>query len=514
MTRKILLGVFSTIFSLSLFAQTPPATLTGSALRTWLKRNTFDGQHTQLGYSEARRRMYNFIDNQNNSIEGVYSGFRRSWRAGGTGTNPMPINAEHTVPQSFFGRSEPMRSDIHHLFPTFNNWNSERSNHKFAEITDSRTTKWIISDRSQSSIPRSNRDGYSESNGSVFEPRESQKGNTARAIFYFYTMYPSQAGAITRVGDLSTLYQWHLDDPVDARERARNSAIAQYQGNRNPYIDTPSLVARAWGFSGGTPTPTPAPTTNAGIYISEYVEGSSFNKALEIANQSGRSVSLSGYSLRKQTNGAGSWGSSYTLSGSLRSGDVLVIANSSASSEVRSRADRTTSSTVLNFNGNDPIGLFSGDQLIDVVGRFNGGSTDFAKDQTLIRKRSIRQGSSTYRAGEWNAYVQDTFAALGSLTLGAKQEASSVQSLLLEDSDTGRLQLDFFGTKNVLYIQSDSQESENISLQIFTTQGTKIIDTVVHLSEGRGELPVSLASGIYIIKVQNGLQTYTRKMAF
>ncbi|WP_157699005.1 endonuclease [Bernardetia litoralis] len=65
--------------------------------------------------------MYNYIDNKNNSITGVYSGFVQPWTDGGTGTNPMPINCEHTVPQSFFWEANPMVSDIYHLFPTYSN---------------------------------------------------------------------------------------------------------------------------------------------------------------------------------------------------------------------------------------------------------------------------------------------------------------------------------------------------------------------------------------------------------
>ena len=45
------------------------------------------------------------------------------------------------------------------------------------------------------------------------------------------------------------MFQWHLDDPVDATEKERNDRIEERQGNRNPYIDHPDLVAKAWGQS-------------------------------------------------------------------------------------------------------------------------------------------------------------------------------------------------------------------------------------------------------------------------
>jgi endonuclease I len=253
-TFLVLLGITSS----TVFGQTPPSNLNGADLRVWLKANFYDGQHTSLGYSDARRKMYNHIDNKNNEITGVYGGYVQSWQAGGTGTNPAPINCEHVVPQSSFGKSEPMRSDIHHLFPTYGTWNSVRSNHPFGDIPDQNTTKWMIDTNQSTSIPSSNINSYSEYANSVFEPREDIKGNVARAVFYFYTMYPAEIGNMANVGDINLLYQWHLADPVDAAEVARNTAIVSFQGSHNPYVEQPDLLARAWGFStgggGGTPT--------------------------------------------------------------------------------------------------------------------------------------------------------------------------------------------------------------------------------------------------------------------
>lgn len=243
MKRLLLLAV---LFSVCAFGQTPPSGIEGSTFRSWLKQNFYDGQHQALGYSTARMYMYNYIDNENNSIECVYGGYDQPWTYGGSGTNPMPINCEHTIPQSFFGKSEPMRSDIHHLFPTYSNWNSRRSNYPFADINDSQTALWMIETSDQSSIPSSNIDAYSEYASQQFEPPEAHKGNVARAVFYFYTMYSSYD--MSQVGDINMFYQWHLADPVDAEESERNDEIFQYQGNRNPFVTNPEWVARAWGF--------------------------------------------------------------------------------------------------------------------------------------------------------------------------------------------------------------------------------------------------------------------------
>jgi len=243
-------SLFFCLLGIGLFAQTPPASLEGPALRTWLKENFYDGKHQSLGYSAARQQMYNIIDNHNDTITCVYGGYQKSWQYGGTGTNPWPINCEHTIPQSFFDQNEPMRSDIHHLFPTFADWNSRRSNFPFEEIDDVTTQYWIIDQSESGSIPTSNIDSYSEGTSSSFEPQEAHKGNVARAIFYFFTMYPQYDMSL--VGDIDLFYEWHLDDPVDVSEMTRNEAIEGVQGSRNPYIDHPEWVARAWSLDSTT----------------------------------------------------------------------------------------------------------------------------------------------------------------------------------------------------------------------------------------------------------------------
>ncbi|WP_153042545.1 endonuclease [Rufibacter ruber] len=243
--------------SQSLNAQTtPPASLGGAELKAWLRQNWYDGKRQVLDYGTARGRMYNYIDNYDNKVTCVYSGYQQSFTFSRTGTSTSiaNINCEHTVPQSWFDEVVRMRSDIHHLFPTVDKWNSARGSDPFAEIPDRQTTTWIRGMTPVTSIPTSDIDEYSEDTNSQFEPREDHKGNLARAIFYFYTMHELQRfdpgmEQISAAANLQTLYQWHLQDPVDAREQERNNRVEEVQGNRNPYIDYPELVARAYGLT-------------------------------------------------------------------------------------------------------------------------------------------------------------------------------------------------------------------------------------------------------------------------
>ena len=71
-------------------------------------------------------------------------------------------------------------------------------------------------------------------------PRGDHRGNTARAIFYISVRYAKPVPT----GMEAVLKSWHLDDPVDAAERARETRVENVQGNPNPFVDFPQLVMR------------------------------------------------------------------------------------------------------------------------------------------------------------------------------------------------------------------------------------------------------------------------------
>jgi hypothetical protein len=237
-----------------LYSQSAPPNLNGENLKEWLRKNTYESKTNISNYKTAQKRLYNYIYNEKGSLEGVYSGYSMRTPYGGNTSYPKPINCEHTVPQSFFNYNNPMKSDLHHLYPVYERWNSTRSNNSFAEIPDNKTVKWMYKDIESKVKPAENLDEYAEYYKQTFEPRESHKGNLARAIFYFFTMYPKitdkhkNVRTINDVCDIKTLYIWHLSDPVDKKELERNTLIDSLQGNRNPYIDNPSYVSRAWNL--------------------------------------------------------------------------------------------------------------------------------------------------------------------------------------------------------------------------------------------------------------------------
>lgn len=249
MRRFILFTGLFLISTVTAFAQpAPPSSTYLQDMRTWLKANWYDGYFGDLGYSGARMQMYGFVDANGGMIEGIYTGFQQ---ASGFVTFPDPINAEHVVPQSFFGSATPMRSDIYNLRPSHGSANSARGNNPYGEVPDN-LANWYGVDGggayvSTSTEPSPN-ENWSELNANIWEPREEKKGDIARNVFYFYTMYPTQAGPIGNVGDINILYQWHLNDPVDASELDRNDRVEIAQGNRNPYVDYADLVYLAWFY--------------------------------------------------------------------------------------------------------------------------------------------------------------------------------------------------------------------------------------------------------------------------
>lgn len=156
-------------------------------------------------------------------------------------------------------------------------------------------------------------------------------------------------------------------------------------------------------------------TDDADLIISEYIEGEwGHNKALEIGNPTGEAIDLSSYSLMKITNERTEWENEYQLEGTLAAGEVLVLANDQADYPgIISAADVSFDHQIVNFNGNDPIGLFKDGVLIDMLG--NVGGTDFAANVNLRRKSTITVPNATYTPDEWEVFEHDNTEDLGKL---------------------------------------------------------------------------------------------------
>ncbi|MBZ4044735.1 endonuclease [Flavobacterium hibisci] len=605
------------LFSVIGFSQIPSgyyntATGTGYTLKTQLY-NIIKG-HTNNGYAGLYTTYLtsdvdNFYENDGTILD-MYSEnpsgtdpytytTGTTQRCGNYSVEGDCYNREHIIPQSVFNEQSPMVADAHFITPTDGKVNGVRSNYPHGNVSSATYTSQNGSKLGSSAVS-----GYS---GTVFEPVNAFKGDIARMYFYFatryentvagysYAMFNGSSNQTFTTAFLNVLLSWHAQDPVSAREIARNNAIYARQNNRNPYIDHPEYVNQIWGGtppSGDTQAPT-TPTSLASttktatsislswtastdniavtgydvyansvlkttvsgttaiitgltastaysIYVkakdaagnasassntisvttnssgtgtatdllfSEYIEGSGNNKALEIANNTGSSVNLSAYTIKKQTNGAGSWSIGLALTGTLATGNKFVVVNSSMSSSCFSTSSANISTTVteLTFNGNDAVGLFKNGILIDIIGTFSGGTANFAADVTLRRKSTVTSPSTTFNLNtQWDSFSQDTCNNLASKkTLIAEIENEEIISdsnkiLIYPNPSDGNL--------NIRLGNSDKPYSiEIISLsgqKNFEKQNTK--DSEITVS--------NLARGTYILKIIQEEKTVTKKI--
>jgi predicted extracellular nuclease len=165
---------------------------------------------------------------------------------------------------------------------------------------------------------------------------------------------------------------------------------------------------------------------SANLIISEYVEGGSNNKAIELFNTSGETLSLDGYNISLFANGNGDLtapNNTLALSGSLAANGTYVIVNAGSVDELKAKAD--IEATVTYFNGDDALVLTKDGTIVDSFGQLGvdpgsewsaGGVS--TKDKSLRRKLSITAGRSDATASfdpseQWLQFDKDDFSGLG-----------------------------------------------------------------------------------------------------
>ena len=202
-------------------------------------------------YDNARDILYEDIDNNNGAVYCIYSNYSVQLNGSDPSTHLYDngMNCEHLWPQSLGANASPMKSDMHHLRPCKSNINSTRGNKAFKDINDNVTETWFWLNYTSSTIPTNNINEYSENHDTGFEPREDNKGDIARAIFYFYTIYQNVADDNFFNSQKDILYQWHNEDPPNNLEINRTWNIANYQNNiPNPFIIDQTLIYRIYFY--------------------------------------------------------------------------------------------------------------------------------------------------------------------------------------------------------------------------------------------------------------------------
>lgn len=244
-------------------------------------------------------------------------------------------------------------------------------------------------------------------------------------------------------------------------------------------------------------------STATDLLFSEYIEGSSNNKALEISNATGSAVNMSIYSIKKQTNGAGAWSTGLALTGTLNNGSKFTIVNSLIALGCYSTgsANLSTSAAEMAFNGNDAIGLFKNGVLIDVIGTFNGGTADFAADVTLRRKSTVTSPTTTFNiATQWDSYAVDTCNNLGSRITTKSTKTTAIVDFsdfkMYPNPSNGNFSID--------------NSNKAFSVEIYNVLGQKVFE--IKNADGSNLSVTNLNKGVYLVKITDDTKSLIKKL--
>ncbi len=221
------------------------------------------------------------------------------------------------------------------------------------------------------------------------------------------------------------------------------------------------------------------------LFFSEYIEGTSNNKALEIYNATGSAVNLTagGYNVQMYFNGSASAGLTINLTGTVLDGDVFVLAHSSAAADVLAQADQTNGAGW--FNGNDAVVLRKGATIIDVLGQigFNPGTewgTGLVStaDNTLRRMPNVcagdPDGSNAFDPSiEWDGFATNTFTGLGAHASNCGTVEPKINEFSASTAGTDVEYVEIFGSPNTNYSAYTALEIEG------DTTGAGVVDEII-----------------------------------
>jgi len=227
--------------------------LTGSALKSAL-HNIIDG-HTKLSYSAVWTALQTLDENPSSTanIRCIYSNrFLSKSARDGSSSAAVVWNREHSWPKSFGFNTEswPAYTDVHHLYACERNINSTRNNCYFENTTGTAYTVFNVTNQ------------FNYRSGEKWQAWTSVRGDLARSMFYMDVRYNGDTAnepdcslstsvpvvGTARMANLTTLKAWASADAVDTRERRRNHLVyTSYQGNRNPFVDSPAWVTSIYG---------------------------------------------------------------------------------------------------------------------------------------------------------------------------------------------------------------------------------------------------------------------------
>jgi len=255
------------------------------------------------------------------------------------------------------------------------------------------------------------------------------------------------------------------------------------------------------------------------LIISEYVEGSSNNKAIEIYNGTGVPVNLSNYTLKKQSNGAGDFINPLVVNRTLAHDSTFVIVNGDAGDVLKAYADTLVTyadNPAISFNGNDAVAIFKTtgktEDMVDVVGTVNTGTVNWGLNMTLTRKSTVTSPVAIYDAAEWDQSISDTFTGLGTHTMDG---TSSIDN---NNTATSNVVISAYPNpfNPTTSISFTLPQALNGSLAVYNQAGQKVTELFNgQMKQGLNNFQFNAAdlnSGVYFCKLVSGTQSFTNKM--
>jgi endonuclease I len=470
---RILLSFLALCFVYSSFAQVPAyynnvnLNATGQSLKNNLATKTINSQSQTVSYTpgvwNALREtdlsasnsskvvlIYGYSDSDGNSST---DRTRSKYSNGGGSTD---WNREHVYPKSLgtpsFGNSGP-GSDPHQIRASDVSRNASRGNRKFAS-------------GSGNSMITAQGNWY---------PGDEFKGDVARMVLYMYLRYgtrclPKNVGVGSTVSNdqnmLTLFLDWNAEDPVSSLETQRNDYLENLIGNRNPFIDNPAFATQIWGgqqaedrFGSGTGGGTNPPATTTTVTLRLIFDNYSSETSWEITNSSNQIVHS---------------GSNY---GNQASGSTLNIT-------------KTLADGCYNLILRDSYGD-------GMCCNYGNGSFLFTNNTT---GNTITSGGS-FQSVDSKSFCLNTSARL----VQNNNSTSTTLDAFTETSTTLELSVYPNPAKEFLYIESTTKE--NLNYTIRNSVGQILVNGPLQSQQISVQ---KLPKGIYILSINNGIETYTK----
>ncbi|NNL33797.1 MAG: T9SS type A sorting domain-containing protein [Flavobacteriaceae bacterium] len=233
------------------------------------------------------------------------------------------------------------------------------------------------------------------------------------------------------------------------------------------------------------------------LFFSEYIEGTSNNKILEIANFTGATVNLASHTIKLSANGNASWQTTYSfpVNAEILDGDVYVVANGGAT--VCSAEYDDLNNAITSFNGNDALGLFKNDIIIDALGTL-GDTQIYAQNTTLVRRPEVVNPNTSYSPSEWMTFTSDTCDDLGTHN----------QTLGTESLSPSKVKFYPNPVKGNTLMFSISEQAE---IKIYDILGKPVITDIVYPNASY-LVVTSLEKGIYLMQIKMRNRIVTKKL--